>query len=83
MEIEECQNLGMTSNVAEMKKKMIQMQQNVADDDNIVKALQAEADAMRISLMKMIKEFKATGTYNGDSYKSILKRMESTIDAIL
>lgn len=82
MEIEECQSLGMTSNVVAMKKKLNQIQQNISDDDNIIKALQTEAEDMKKNLVEMMKEYKSTGA-NSDSYQSLLKQMEMTINAIL
>ena len=82
MEIEECQSLGMTSNVTAMKKKLNQMQQNISDDDNIIKALQKEAEEVRSELSEALKEYKSTGASSA-SYESTLKKMESTINAIL
>merc|ERR1739844_154207 len=61
MEIEECKGLGMASNVVEMEKKLNMMQQNIVDDDNIIKALQKEAEDMKDRLFKLIKEYKSTG----------------------
>lgn len=82
MEIEECKGLGMTSNVVEMEKKLNQMQQNIADDDNIIKVLQREAEEMKRNLAMLFKEYKSTGAESG-SFEASLKNMEMTINAIV
>lgn len=82
MEIEECQSLGMTSNVVAMKKKLNQMQQNISDDDNIIKAFQKEAEEVRGELLEALKEYKSSGA-SSESYESKLKGMQATINAIL
>lgn len=82
MEIEECKGLGMTSNVIEMEKKLNQMQQNIVDDDNVIKALQDEANEMKKDLAKLVKEYRSTGV-DGSSFEPMLKKMEITINAIV
>jgi len=82
MEIEECTGLGMTSNVVEMKKKLNQMQQNIADDDNIIKALQKEAEEMKSTLAVIMRQYKSTGA-DAKSFEATCKAMESTISAII
>ena len=72
----------MTSNVVAMKKKLTQMQQNISDDDNIIKAFQKEAEEVRGELLEVLKEYKSSGASN-ESYESKLKGMQATINAIL
>ena len=82
MEIEECKSLGMTSNVQEMEKKLTQMQQNIVDDDNIIKALQKEAIEMKDTLSVLLSEYKSTGA-DSAAYEGYMKDMENTVNAIL
>jgi len=82
MEIEACQSLGMISNVADIKKKMNQLQQNIADDENIISTLEAEAKDMKESLKNIVKEYESTGA-SMESYETVLKTIQDTIETIL
>jgi peptidoglycan hydrolase CwlO-like protein len=83
MEIEECESLGMSSNVMAMKKKLSEMQQNIVDDDNVIKAFQKEAEEMKSKLSEALKEYKSSGANGAETYGPLLKDVQFTIDAIL
>ena len=72
----------MTSNVKEMEKKLTQMQQNIMDDDNIIKALQKEAVEMKDTLSALLSAYKNTGA-DSAGYEAYMKDMENTVNAIL
>lgn len=72
----------MTSNVREMEKKLNDLQQNIVDDDNIIKALQKEATEMKETLSALLTEYKYTGA-DSAAYESYMKDMKSTISAII
>jgi len=66
-EIDECQGLQMTANVAQMTKTLNETRKNISDDKELISTLQREAETMRDELMKFFIDFKKGLESNGTS----------------
>lgn len=81
-EIEECASLGMTTNVAQMKKTLNETYQNIIEDNELISALQGEAEKMRDDLMKLLNNFE-NGNCNKGSLSLHASMLNGVKDALL
>lgn len=78
-EIQECESLGMITNVVEMKKHEKEKRANMMDDNDLVEALIGEADAAKLTFMEQLGQFRSTSAFNSskvDSYVATLRQID-------
>jgi len=80
-EIAECSALGMATNVSKMSSSLDTFRRNILEDQNVVSALQREAETMRDELIERTEDFikmSAVPTLSPSQYATL-----STIDGYL